>query len=387
MTKSQSSADSLSPGTSKSDVDTHPANSISRAALLIVPALLLSAILTATSSKSTAQLFDGTLTANTTRVIAPAGGTIEWINVEAGSFVLPGHELFTLTDSDLDARLSESRERVQRIEATLAATKARSSLELDQRKAETNKAIFETEVTLAGLLREQFQRKFEDTAWEPCTDLFEALVDNNPSPLNLEAAVLRQDPDAERSRIHRIIEKAAAQNDLETVEARIELCETRLAELRTGNDRLTDRIAAAYELSKLQQQSQEATARLSELESLESELTIVSPVFGMVGRLNVTESSTIEQGKLLVELFDRDRQFVNVELPSRLGEEIRADRRVVVSFSGGVDRLGEIESVPPQVTRCATAQNCESLIAVRIHAIEKLWPELPIGTSVKVRLE
>jgi hypothetical protein len=105
----------------------------------------------------------------------------------------------------------------------------------------------------------------------------------------------------------------------------------------------------------------------------------------MAGLVQVDVSDAVQQGYTLLRIFDRSHESVQVELPSRLAPELSVDREVSLTFPGGELRSGRIEAIPPQATRPANVDG-ESQIAVTIRPAGRVWPTLPIGTTVSVSL-
>ncbi|MBI1310131.1 HlyD family efflux transporter periplasmic adaptor subunit [bacterium] len=338
--------------------------------------------------KSDAEHYPGTLTAETSRLTAPADGVVELVEVRSGQIVLPGRELFLVVDEGLDREIQTAERHIDLLKTNLSRATARADVELQKHGRETDHEIFETEIVLTELIHAQYQRRFEDTAWSRSPNFFDALASNSIPPVDLRSLAVPADVAAENSRLRAIIEKAGIENDKATLQTRIELCETRIKELRDGKQKLTETIRRANGVPRLEGELKDARAALDELQSREAALTVRSPIYGMAGVVTVAERDVVTQGSTLLEVFDRDAEFVTAQLPSRLAPQLRAGTRVVVHFPGNEDRDGEIEAIPPQVERSSTAsaKTCDAQLCVRITAVGRAWPTLPIGSNVSVSL-
>ncbi len=352
---------------------------------LITGAFVGSIMLMGGLMSSDAERYPGTLTAATTRLTTPADGIIELVNVRSGQVVLPGRELFVVVDEGLDREVQAAQQQADLLKTNLARAIARADVELQKHGRETDREIFETEIVLTELLHSQYQLRFEDTAWTRSPNYFDALASNSIPNVDLKSLAISPEVAAENSRLKAIIEKGGMENDQETLKTRIELCETRIRELRGGRQKLEETIRAANGVPRLEDELNAAREAVDELQNREAALTVRSPVYGMAGVVSVAERQPVTAGTTLLEIFDRDHEYVEAQLPSRLAPRIRAGLRVAVHFPGEEDREGEIEAIPPQVAP-GTGGKSDAQLSVRIKAVGRAWPTLPIGTDVSVSL-
>ena len=334
---------------------------------------------------SDAEHYPGTLTAETTRLTAPADGIVELVDVRSGQVVLPGRELFIVVDEGIDREVQAAERQADLLKTDLSRANARADVELQKHGRETDREIFETEIVLTELIRSQYQREFEETAWSRSPNYFEALASNSIPQIDLKSLAIPPQVAAENSRLKSIIEKGGIENDQETLKTRIDLCETRIRELRSGKHKLAETIRAANGIPRLENELSAARDAIDELQSREAALVVRSPVYGMAGVVGVPERSPVSEGTVLLEIFDRDAEYVEAQLPSRLAPQVRAGLRVAVHFPGDEDREGEIEAIPPQVEPSSKAAS-DACLKVRIKAVGRAWPTLPIGTDVSVSL-
>lgn len=369
-------------------VATAPARpaSLTRTLTMTTAALLLSVVVTGSVARQNSSRFIGVLKAEVSKLSAPADGVVEWMEVKPGQIVLPGTELFIIRDTELEERIRKAELTLDGFRIDLAAAEARSELELQQRTAELESSAFETELTLTGLLQQHFQQSFESTALGDYLNLFDSLASTEVPPINLKSLAM-PDQTREYDRLRAMIARSDVENSLEALQTRIDLCESRLKELRSSIASLPDRIEAAHKIPVIQASIKRATSELEELKSLAAERTVNSPIYGMAGVLRVQEQASVSEGDLLVEIFDRDREFITVSLPMSLVASLEANQHVKLYFPDDEDREGVIDSIPPQLTSEENGTSSEATFSLKIRPVGKPWPTLPIGSSLEVSIE
>lgn len=361
--------------------------SVVRAAIAVTVALTLSVLATAFVATSTDDRYAGTLMTGSVLITSPATGEFETLDVASGEIVLPERELFLVTDEERDQRILEARNRVGRIQSQLAAAQATARVRSEEQLASINSEVFDTEMHLADFLRLHFQHKFEVTAWTDYLDPGDALASSETPPIDLESAILRRHPDSGEARIRAIISRATSENEVESLEAKISLCESRLSSLQKQRDKIVEANRVSLGIATILDQLSVAQVELAELESSPAEHIVVSPAFGMTGLIRRETGDHVNKGDVLLELFDRDDEFVRIEFPSRVAAQLRKGTRVTLEFPGDEQRLGEIDDVPPQVTSPADGEQTDSRIAVRVVPCGRAWPTVPVGSTVHASFE
>ena len=353
---------------------------------MITATLVLSVVVTGSVARQDGSKFTGILKAEVSRLSAPADGIVEWMEVNPGQIVLPGTELFIIRDTRLEERIRKSELTLDSFRIDLAAAAARAELELQQRTASLDSEAFNTELTLTSLLQQQFQEDFKSTALGDFIDLFDSLASTEIPPVNLKSLAMT-DRSQDYDRLRAMIERSEVENGLEALQTRIDLCEARLKELRGTIDGLPARIEAAHRIPVIQASIDSTTLELEELKSLEAERMVNSPIYGMAGVLRVQEMEAVSEGDLLVEIFDRDREFVTVSLPMSLVATLKAGQEVKLHFPDDEERHGKIDSIPPQLMAEQSGADAESTFPVKVLSIGKPWPILPIGSALEVSIE
>jgi hypothetical protein len=99
----------------------------------------------------------------------------------------------------------------------------------------------------------------------------------------------------------------------------------------------------------------------------------------------------VATGEPIVELLDGDRRFLTLQIPSRSLPLFAVDAEVALEFPGGIQRMGIVRRIPPQTSNVGrdlgTSDSDDAPITLRIDPVDRLWPEVPIGSAVTVRVK
>jgi multidrug resistance efflux pump len=353
---------------------------------VVIVALILSGIATGFLTQDNSERFAGYLKTEKQTVVAPVNGIVEFVDVATGQAVLPGHELFTIRDTQLATTIADAEREVKRINSLLETAKTNAQMTFEQRLVEIDQDIFQTKLQLAGFLEAEYQHKFEVTAIEEYVDLFDALASSNVATFDLKSIVNEPKQADRNNEMFSIIKRATLTNQIETLQAKISLCENHLSELNDGKDKFKKQVASMYKIEELEAQAKSAQAKLEEVSNQEYSQSIVASVYGMAGVSHIKLDSEVKAGQVLTELFDRDREFIQVQLPSRVFPTLSPGSIVRVHFPGDIEREGKIKSIPPQVTVDGTHGHPESQIDLQVFASGKPWPAIPIGSTVYISL-
>lgn len=361
--------------------------SIIRAAAAVSGALVLSVLATALVATSTEETYPGTLMTNSVTISSPATGNIEPLEFASGEIIIRGRELFLVTDEELEQRTLSAQKRVREIESRLAAAEATAKMRSDELLASVKSEIFDTEMKLADFLRKHFQHKFEVTAWSDYLDPQDALVSTVTPPINLESAIMGRNRDSAEARIRAIISRANSENEVDSLEAKIGICDRRIKSLQKRSEEIVESTEISLGIAVIREQLQTAKAELVSQQDEQADHLVVSPAYGMTGLIQHRTGDRVHKGDVLLEVFDRDDEFVRVEFPSRLAAQLRKGTPVSLIFPGDEAREGEIDEVPPQVTSPAQGEETDSRIAVRVIPCGRAWPTLPVGSTVYATLK
>lgn len=368
---------------------TPPENAVTRPAsyrrtiVFAVVALSASAGITHFLSTRTAEQFAGELQAETIDLAAPEPGTVEVVSVKSGQVVYPDETLFIIRSSSYTDLVAQAQAKVDSLQAELRTAEARFELELAQIFSDMDAEVHAVEDELARLEGKRFELEFQDTAY---SDFLGALSEPVASTDTTDLMQLLTDVPNPALRLKAMVERGRIENELDTQEARIELCESRLKRLGSARKQIPEKLRAAMGVPEVESRLAAAKTRLKDARNGDSTLTVASSNYGMAGLVKVSEHDEVEQYQTLLQVFDRGRESVRVLLPSRLISDISVDQDVALTFPGNETRSGRIDTIPPQVTE-PSADGQEAVIAVTIRPVGRTWPTLPIGTTVNVSLK
>jgi multidrug efflux pump subunit AcrA (membrane-fusion protein) len=338
---------------------------------------------------SGSESFTGFLQAEMMIVTADGGSRIQRILVEEGAVVQTGQPLVILADDHLETTLTAARRQLAAFESELAQAQAKAEVELTWRLQSVESEIFETRLKSASYLKEQFSRQIEDLAWHEFLGK-EQVVMSSALDDDLLQRLSDRDRLPEETRLRLMLEREAARNAAEVYAAQVKLCEARLAELEKLRAEMPAKIRRAMGVERVEAQVARATEEVTRLEARHGELTVTAPAYGTVGVFRKRAGDTVTGGEPLVQLLDEDRRFLIVQLPSRNVSRISAGSVVRVRFPNGEKRKGKVLRIPPQTTLedngPQVAENSDRQIPIRIEPIDKLWPQLPIGSAVEIEV-
>lgn len=357
--------------------------SVARTVILAGLALVGSGALTHYLSGIGSEQFSGALHAESIELTADIDGVVELVTVKPGQIVYPDDQLFVVRSSDHVDQIASAQQDIQRLVTKLKIAEAGYRLELDQILSDMDTEIHDIQSDLAQLEGERFQLTFRDTAFSDFLGITDDSVATSDSTDLMR--LLRDAPDP-ALRLRVMMERGRIENDLDTKQARIDLATTRLSRLQSGQKELPAKVRAALGIPAVEAELTIAREHVADLQNIDNALAVSAPAYGMAGLVRVSSHDAVQRGQTLLQVFDRSRESIQVELPGRLVPELKADREVSLIFPGGELRTGRIETIPPQVSSPATADR-ESQIAVTIRPSGRVWPTLPIGTSVSVSLE
>ncbi len=356
-----------------------PVKAILFASLALVSGLGLTRLIAPVESAR----FTGSLQAESTIVTAERGARIEELLAETGTDMQPGGLIVRLQDTELEQQAARKRADVDRFKAELAQANARAAVEFSWRRKQLDSEIFETELKVAGYLKEQFSLEVTSVAWDGflanlndrvATDLTDSVV------LQSVAHATPAFPDEER--IRALLRKQSAENAAEVYATQIEMCETRLNGLKKLKDELAAQIRTANGIDVAESRLAQADGELKNLEARLAELTLESSTYGTVGLYQKQVGDVVEPGETIVSLFDEERRFVTVLVPTTSAPLFQSEALVQIEFANGEVREGIVQAHPPQTVLDSDSE--ETHIELRILPSGKLWPVLAIGSSVSV---
>lgn len=232
-------------------------------------------------------------------LIAPARGIVH-VEVKPGRVVAAGDPLVRVESPEVDSRLEQERSILYSLESELE----RQRIVAKQSEIQTRQDI--------GLLE-----------------------------VELEAAKRAMDR-AERTRregILNAVEYERAQDELEVAKLKLGLAKEK-AEFQKET--------LEFEVRERASQVERQRLVVEEVERQVDELTIRSPVDGLVSRVMVNDRDAVTEGQPLVMVVDLSAFEVEVMIPENYADEIGPDTEAVITYDGR-EYPGAVKSVSPEV--------------------------------------
>ena len=333
----------------------------------------------------------GYLKAEQNVVYAPGGGRVLRLNAKSGEAVKPRQPLMQLVDDKLEREIAAASLEMRSLEAGLEQCRAKADVQISQQVESLDDKIHKTSLETAKYRRDQFSADFEhsilrdyarNSTSNPWQVAGPAMLDH---PQRLFGAVGPEPviiPDD--SKVRAIMKREDAKNAAEVAKACAETCENHIQGLQRLREALPDKIRKAAGVDVAEGRMALAAQQLTALQVQKAELTIASQGHGIVGEFRKQPVDPVIAGEPLVIVLDRERPFIEVDVPSRRINKIKVGQPLRLEFSDE-SFTGRIESISPQAHRRDGSE--DTWIPVRIGPAGKLWPEMPIGSAVSVRLK
>ena len=372
------------------------------------------------------QPLPGTLSADITSLRVPAESRLIAAHVRAGDEVFSGDALLTLEKTEHLAMISVQEHRVRELERELEKSEAQASLDLEWRTRELDRELSDVR-TRAHLIQEvnrtpaiPYKSASADASNEtlarsgdkpgaiPATPVSRRRVANRKSAktapvpnrmifvsgasgessieLDRSAAISIPLPRPrtiapEQPQMVLAAGSASAEGML-SVEARS--VEQRLARLEELRVLLPDQVRRAAGVEGLRVQLDEATQRLTTMQTLNREVDVVCPAYGKVGQVRYRTGDKMSDGEVMLKILHTDRRFVMLYVPTRRLDEVEPGMTVSLNFPGNEKCQGRITNLPMLAE--TQLSGGPSLVSVRVEPVGRLWPEIPIGSQIDVAL-
>ncbi len=361
-----------------------------KSALLIVVALFCGICIAGWLEGSEVESMNGFLAAESKTVFSDRHAQISQIHVSPGEFVTVGTPLVTLSDPKLEAKWAAKKSEVAALTAELEQANAKAELELTWRLKQLDAECVQTRLDSANYLKEKLTNEMENVAWREFVENISGSSPTTPDelfrPITFDAV---QTPD--EARVRAMLRLGAAQNAVEVNDIQVEICERRLAELNRIRNELPAKIRESVGVTVAEARLEVAESEFEQIDQQKSALLITSSSHGVVGPITKQVGETVTTGEPIVQLFQEDRRFVEIQVPTHLLSELVPDSELALRFPNGDKREGTVSGdIPHQTidtTSDASASHTTPFVAMRIEPTGKLWPSLPLGSPVVVEFK
>ena len=354
-------------------------------ALIILVVALVGGICCAQWLKSIrVESYVGSLQAPKTIILAKNDAVIQEIYVEEGQVVSSGEIVVALFDNSLDQNWKSKQQELVALEAELEQSKAKTEVELALRNKEIESEVFNAKLKSSQYLKEQYIHQITNLAWQDFIQDYDSLSSNGSSEEVFRSLVYESRlPD--ENKITAMLRQESARNSAEVFSARVKLCEEQMAELKAIQKKLPNQIRLAMGVEVMMNRLDRVKSELKQLESQRDALLIKTGGYGMVGIFEKEVGDPVKKGVPIVELFDKEHPFLVVEVPSRKINLFSKGTEVKIVFSGNRKGKGTVQKISEQAFQKTGLR--ESVILVTVEPMGRLWPELPMGTTVDIFLE
>ena len=360
----------------------------------------------------------GVLAADITSIRVPVASRLSTVHVRAGDEVFSGQPLMTVENTeqqpqieDCQRQLHEAERELKRLEAQAAidAEWRRRDLDADiagvrehlafletpvprarmgTRSALRTRGVPATQVSLqssvpgrspeAGPSQILFFNGDKSTAAKSdtatATPTLPLTNSDSEIPVRLIAAPL-DDLSQAATAPPAPVQPANLVEDPESLRAEL----TRLEEVRSG---LQTRIEDALGVSAIRERCSELAEKLQTLQATSTEITLASPVYGIVGQVRGRTGDHLQSADVVLRILHTDRRSVVVQLPTTRVHEMSVGQEVELRFPGNQIYRGQVVEVPLMAD--ASAESRETTTVVRVEPVGKIWPSVPIGCQVDV---
>ena len=360
-----------------------------RTIVLVLVALLAGVGLTQyLDSHSAAKTIIGYLRAKRTVIVAPAEARISEIHQKSGTVVRPGQIVAMLADGQLENRIAAQRRDVQRRQSELDQARAQATVELSLNVHELEAQEFQVRSLVAAHLEKQYYNEFQQAAWEDIIQQSDGVASNAQTDEILGLGTLQRLLTSDEARVRAVLRQEAARNAAEVNRTQVRLCRKRIARLEQIQAELPAQINRAAGVDVAQQRLNDTREVLEDLEKVRTRLTLKATAYGTVGLYLKQTGDLVQTGDPIVELYDRECQYIDLPVPSQMITRFPLGTLVKLRFAGSQKCRGRISRVPPHTDQNAeTVDGEDPMVRLTVEPVGRLWPAVPVGSSVEVTIE
>ena len=389
--------------------------SILRTISLLACALLVGFLAVYLMGRHRNQALTGILSADITSIRVPAAARLTAVNVKAGDEVFSGQPLLTLEKLEHLALLENQERLVRDIERDLKRIEAQSAIELEWRTRDLDR-------TLSGVRLQVAQRESiaqwqqpaepmnartsrEGTKISPISSrsamtaslrpqaggiAFFSGISGQSSPITSTAAVANPAPQPAPVRTAMVPREGIVSDSPMpmtmptpmTVDPQLEVLRSEQLRLESVRSSLPATISEALGVTSLKAQFTDASQQLDSMKSVSREIQVQAPNYGVVGQVRFRQGDDLPAGEIMLRILHTDRRYVMVYLPTKRVNEMQPGHEVELVFPGNQEFRGQVVEIP--MLADANGESGETVAAVRIEPVGRLWPSVPVGSQIDV---
>ncbi len=339
--------------------------------------------------RSASRTLVGYLRAKRNVIIAPVDAVVREVRQQPGAVVTPGTVMVLLFNDELERQVADRRSILPTLEAALAQSQAQAEVELSLKLRDLDQEEFKVRTLAANHLERQYYNEFLQTAWEEMLDLrSDGLASIGGQDQIYRLGTLPQLLTSDEARTKTVMRQQAARNAALISATQAKLCRERTARIVALRSSLREKIRKANGVDVATHQLAHARTTLEALEESRQRLTLTAGAHGTVGLHLKQPGDRVVNGEEIVELYDRERQHVDLPVPSRMIDRYPVGTLVRLRFASSIRCRGRVSIVPPHTEQdVKTPAGDDPLVRITIEPLGRLWPDVPIGSSVEVEVE
>ena len=346
------------------------------------------------------QPLSGVLSADITSVRVPAPARLTDVHVKAGDEVFSGQPLLTLEKLEHLAMIENSEKSLKEVERELRRLEAQAAIELEWRKKDVERELADVRVQIAeARTLTGYPAQVTRSSGTPVSPVSARNLRTKQARPSTPGGIMFFSRSGQVSppgqpggnisapappvRVAEVVRDGVVSDSSQvTVDplAPLEAEQARLESLRSG---LSTTVEDAIGVTNVKAQYIEARAQLENLKAASREIKVQSPVYGIVGQVRYRKGDDMAEGEIMLRILHTDRRYVMVYLPTRRVNEMSAGQEVELRFPGNHEYRGQVIEMPLMADTTTEASG-ETMAAVRIEPVGKVWPSVPVGSQVDV---
>lgn len=379
---------------------------------LLVCALLVGVFTIYMLGRHRNQPLTGVLSADITSIRVPAPSRLTAVHVKAGQEVFSGQPLLTLEKLEHLSMLEDQERTVRKLTQELKRAEAQAKIEAEWRTSELDRELTDVRLQIAQRKSPALYQQARTTdasnsrrgtrispvsAQATLASLpakaragglmfFSGSGQASPTPIvpalqsvPVRTAMAPREDVVSDSPTMDLVPAPAEAAPVDEQSQKLHSEETRLLTLREA---LPSTVNEAMGVTSLKEQLDDASTHLETMKSVSREIHVNAPVYGVVGQVRYRQGDDLPNGEIMVRILHTDRRYIMVHLPTRRVTEMQAGQEVELMFPGNQEFRGQIVDVP--MLADTTGSSGDTLAAVRIEPVGRLWPMIPVGSQVDV---
>jgi multidrug resistance efflux pump len=382
--------------------------SVFRTISLLVCALLIGFFTVYLMGKRHNQALTGILSADITTIRVPAASRLTSVQIKAGEEVFSGQPLLTLEKLEHLSFIETQERLVRDLEHEVKRVEAQAAIELECRTRDLDRelsnvrqriAMVELDGTTASRVPEGNLIRTNGAVPVRSVSSSNSLKHNAAPRGSAGGIIFFSGASGHSSPIPEPGNFASVPESVRTAELRrstvvsdsvvtstaianLETLRTEQSRLEAVRAALPNMVNEAVGATTMQAHYTDAAKQLGAMKNVSREVNVTSPVYGTVGQVRYREGDDMQAGEVMLRILHTDRRYITAYLPTRRVHEMQVGQEVELRFPGDEQFAGQVVDVP--MLADLTGNSGDTLTAVRIEQVGRLWPNVPVGSQIDV---